>query len=417
MTASNIPPETPVTPVTPVTARAGTRYAGPPTPQALAERLGIPVDHLCKLDANESPYGPPPAALDALATLERSGLSLLGLGRYPDPSAAELRAALADGTGVSADCIVVGNGSGELINLLVELVVAPGDEVVVAEPTFSLYALASRRRGAEVVDAGREVDFTVTPERIVAAMTPRTRAVFLCSPNNPTGTALARETLTAALERADALKGERGGPLVVVDEAYYEIGDLAGEVGAWTSAPLVARTSRLVVLRTFSKLFGLAGLRVGYALCAPELAERLRALKQPYDVNVAGQMAARAALEEREWLRGRALALVAERERVVGALGAFTALRVWPSAANFVFVGVRTPPPPGASQIPTQEEPAAQGLWNALLERGVMVRRFTDARLSGFLRVSTGTPEQNDRLLAALRAVYSGDPACEGGPA
>jgi histidinol-phosphate aminotransferase len=376
------------------TTSTAVRYAGPPSPQALAARLGMSVDRLCKLDANESPYGPPPAALAALADLVRTAQAPLGAGRYPDPSASELRGSLAEYTGVVPEGIAVGNGSDELIHLLIDLLLEPGDEVVVAEPTFSLYALASRRRGASVIDAGCDDEFGVAPERIASAMTPRTRLVFLCAPNNPTGTPLPRGTLMAALERAETLAHARGGPLIIVDEAYYEIGALAGDARSWTAAPLVAASPRLVVLRTFSKLFGLAGLRVGYALCSPELAERLRALKQPYNVNVAGQLAARAALAELAWLRERASALVAERERLARALrerariGA-PLLRVYPSAANFLLVQLA-----GASALP---------LWEALLDRGVMVRRFTDEQLGRSLRVTVGTPEQNDRLLEALR--------------
>ena len=365
------------------------RYAGPPTPAALAARLGLPLDQLCKLDANESPYGPPPAARAALARLGQAAEAPLGAGRYPDPSAAELREALAEYTGVAAECIVVGNGSDELIHLLIELLLEPGDDVVVAEPTFSLYALASRRHGASVIDAGCDGEFSVTPERVASAMTRRTRLVFLCAPNNPTGTPLPRGTLMAALERAEALADERGGPLVIVDEAYYEIGTLAGDARSWTAAPLVREASRLVVLRTFSKLFGLAGLRVGYALCAPELAERVRALKQPYNVNVAGQLAAHAALAELAWLRERALVLVAERERLARALSGHRRLAVYPSAANFLLVQVAD-----ASAVP---------LWEALLDRGMMVRRLTGEQLGRCLRVTVGTPQQNDRLLDALR--------------
>lgn len=382
---------------------APSRYAGPPTPEALADQLGIPVERLCKLDANESPYGPPPAALAALAALGQP--SPLGAGRYPDPSAARLRAALAGYTGVEPERLVVGNGSDELIHLLVEMLIDPGveSEVVVAEPTFSLYALAARRRGATIVDAGCERDFAVTPERITSAMTPRTRLVFLCSPNNPTGTVLPRETLLAALERAEALGRERdaaAGPLIIVDEAYYEIGMLAGIPGTWTATPVLHDHPGLVALRTFSKVFGLAGLRVGYAACSPELAERLRALKQPYNVSVAGQVAARAALGEMDWLRERAVAIVAERERVARELGRFTQLAVCPSATNFLFVQVGAPASGAATRV-----------WAALLDRGILVRRFTDQRLASNLRITIGTPEQNDRLLSALGEILTDDQA------
>jgi histidinol-phosphate aminotransferase len=371
------------------------------TPQELAAKLEAPLDSICKLDANESPYGPPPNAIKALHALAQSRPNLSGVGRYPDAAALTLRQALAGYTGVAVENIVVGNGSDELIHLLVHLLLTANDQVVVAEPTFALYGLAARRIGAEVVDAGYDGDFQVTPERIVAAMTPLTRLVFLCSPNNPTGAPLRRETLLAALERADELArgvSDNGGPFIILDEAYYDIGALAAPQDAWTAASAIVDHPRLVVLRTFSKLFGLAGLRVGYALCNAALAARLRDLKQPYNVNSAGQIAARAALSDVNWLRDQARALVSERERLFRELREFPQLRVYPSSANFLFVQVREPK-------------SAQTVWQRLLDRAIIVRLFSDARLNGFLRITVGTPEQNERLLGALRDIFSGGQA------
>ena len=199
---------------------------------------------------------------------------------------------------------------------------------------------------------------------------------------------------------------------MIVDEAYYEIGAFADAPNAWTAAPLLANYPQLVVLRTFSKLYGLAGLRVGYALCAPELTEQLRTLKQPYNVNVAGQVAALAALGETAWLRERARALVSEHERLARALSAFGQLRVTTSAANFLLVGVLEPDAASSAQAPSL--PAARALWEALLNRAVMVRQYSDERLGGYLRISVGTPEQNNRLLAALREILGAGDAEEG---
>lgn len=366
------------------------RYFGPPSPWTLAERLGIPLDQICKLDANESPYGPPPSAVAALARFASHAATLSGAGRYPDPVGRELRAALAAYTGAEPESIVIGNGSDEIIALLAELVIQPGDEVVVAEPTFGVYGLVADRRGASVVDAGREPDFTLAAQRIIDASTERTRVIFLCSPNNPTGTPLSRETLLAILRetaRADGIS-----PLVVMDEAYYEFGAFSGAPDAWSAAPLVAQFGRLVVLRTFSKLFGLAGLRIGYAICPPELATRLRERKQPYNVNVAGLLAARASLNDVDWLSERAQAIVAERDRLAQGLGAFPALRVYPSSANFLLVETL--------------DALAEPLWSALQERGIMLRRFSGPRMARYLRVTVGTPLENTRLLDALTGIY-----------
>jgi histidinol-phosphate aminotransferase len=313
--------------------------------------------------------------------------------------------------GIPAEQIVVGNGLDEVLSLLAEMSLQPDDEVVVAEPTFSVYALLAARHGARVVDVGRDEQFVVSVERLVAAITPRTRLVFLCAPNNPTGTPLPRATLLAALERAEALADPadpRSGPLLVVDEAYYEFGALAGAPAAWTALSLLAAGRRLVVLRTFSKVFGLAGLRVGYACCPPEVAARLRARKQPYNTNVAGLAAARAALDDLPWLTERARLIMAERARLtreIADLGGASpyppreggqgvrsaALHVYPSAANFVLVEVVAGPQ------------ARDALWEGLLDRGILVRRPPGERLRAALRVTIGAPEENDRLLEALR--------------
>lgn len=376
-------------------------YFAPPTPTELAGRLGLPLERIVKLDANESPWGPSPSARAALRALaDVAGASLGAAGRYPDATAVALRAALAGYTGVAPEGIVVGNGSDEVIQLLVDALVEPGDEVIVSEPTFSVYALIARRRGALIVDVARDADWRTPTDALLAAMTPRTRLVVLCAPNNPTGTPLDRAALDAALDRASALaaQGDGVGPVVVVDEAYYEIGAFAGEADAWTAAPLLASAGeRLVVLRTFSKLFGLAGLRVGYGLSAPALAERLRTLKPPYNVNLAGQVAALATLEDGDWLRARARELVAERERLSRLLTSDLGLRVWPSAANFLLVDVA----PGENDAQERDR-RRDALWRALLDHGVMTRRLSGARLAGLLRFSVGLPEQNDALLAAL---------------
>ena len=377
------------------------RYIAPPTPAELAARLALPLERIVKLDANESPWGPSPSALAALrAFAGEDGASLGAASRYPDAAATALRAALADYTGVAAEGIVVGNGSDEIIQLLVEALVEPRDEVIVSEPTFSVYAVIARRRGAHIVDVGRDEHWRTPTDALLNAMTPRTRLVFLCAPNNPTGTPLDRATLDAALARANELaaRGGGAGPVIVVDEAYYELGAFADDPRAWTAAPLLASIGeRLIVLRTFSKLFGLAGLRVGYGLAAPALAERLRALKPPYNVNLVGQLAALAALDDLDWLRARARDLASERERLSRLLATDLGLPVWPSAANFTLVDVS-----GGLTEMRERERRRDALWQALLDHGVMTRRLSGERLAGLLRFTVGLPAQNDALVAVL---------------
>ncbi len=382
--------------MTNTTARPSVPLSVPKTVSSVAERLGVPLASMVKLDANESPYGPSPSAVAALGRLATEATWLAGVGRYPDPFADDLRAALATYTGIPAEQIVVGNGSDELLNLLLAELIAAGDEVVVAEPTFEAYEHDARQVGAHVIDAGTNADFSVSAERIVQAMGPRTRLVALCSPNNPTGTALPREVALAVLDHAAQLTDSDGhGPLVVIDEAYYDFGALAGDPNAWSAAQLLATGQRVVVLRTFSKIFGLAGLRVGYALCPPDLTTALRARKQPFNANVVGQQAARAALDDLPWLAERARWIVAERSRLAAELAAIAGLRVYPSMANFLMVEL-----PGDSQH-------RDAILQALLDRGILIRRPGGERVSRCLRVTAGTREQDDQFLAALREVLA----------
>lgn len=386
----------------------GHHYIAPPTPAELAAQLGVPVERICKLDGNESPFGAPPAARAALRQLADPGCDLLGASRYPDPQARDLRDALAGYGGVPAERIVVGNGSDELLRMLSELLLRPGDEIVVSEPTFSVYGIEARFNGAAVRDAGTDDDFHVDPDALVATMRPNTRIVFLCSPNNPTGGALPRVTLDAVLARAEALSGDgHEGPLVVLDEAYYEFGALAGDPDSWTAAPLVTERGRVVVLRTFSKLFGLAGLRVGYALCPTHIVDLLRGRKQPYNVNIAGLLAARAALGEMDWLRPRARLLINERARVSATLQALPRLRVFPSSANFVLVALGE----------RGDSAPRDALYEALLRQGILVRRLSGDRLANTLRITVGSPEENDRLLTAVARELDqrGDPPLQTG--
>jgi histidinol-phosphate aminotransferase len=331
----------------------------------------------------------------ALAELVAEQGSLFGIGRYPDPTAGELRAALEGYTRIPASQIVVGNGLDEVLALLAEALLQPGDEVVVAEPTFSVYSEVARWQGARVIDVGLNEHFEVDPKHLVNAIGPKTRLVMLCSPNNPTGTPLPRQTVLAALERSCEMEGSnaRGGPLVAVDEAYYEFGAMAGDPTIETAVPLLQQGQRIVVLRTFSKIFGLAGLRVGYGLCPPDVVAYLLDHKQVYNVNIAGQVAALAALNDLAWLAERARCIVSERERMWEALSRMSGLYVHRSAANFLLVELSGGARP------------RDALWEALLDHGILVRRPPGERMGAALRITVGRPEQNERFLGTLRAL------------
>ncbi|MFV9506747.1 MAG: histidinol-phosphate transaminase [Oscillochloridaceae bacterium umkhey_bin13] len=337
----------------------------------LAERLGLPVSQLVKLDANENPYGPAPRALAAIAQTDTYHI-------YPDPGHTALRAALAHYTGQPVEAIICGAGADELIDLILRLVLRPGDAVVDCPPTFGMYSFDTGVCGGRLVAVPRLPDFSLDLEAICAAAEANAaRVLFLTTPNNPTGNLLP----AAQLERLLQLP-----LLVVVDEAYLEFADQGQGYAAW-----VARYPNLVVLRTFSKWAGLAGLRVGYAIVPDWLAPHLWKIKQPYNVSVAAQAAAIASLEDRAHLFAQVAQLVAERERLFPQLAALPFLEPHPSAANFILCRV--------------VDRSARDLKLALERIGILVRYYNTPLLRDYIRISIGTPAQSEILLAALREV------------
>jgi len=345
--------------------------------EVLSARLGRPPESIVKLDANENPYGPSPRALAALAAGRYYHI-------YPDPEANALRDALSAYTGCPRESLLAGAGADELIDLVLRAVLEPGDAVIDCPPSFGMYPFATAVNGGRHVVVPRRDDFSLDVAAIesVAAAEPRAKVLFVCSPNNPDGGVVDDATLRQLL----ALP-----LLVVLDEAYVEFAEASG---VRSRLGWVAAYDNLVVLRTFSKLAGLAGLRVGYGVFPDWLRPHLWKIKQPYNVNVAASLAAVAALEDGDWLRDVVGRLVAERERLSRALAAGGRLRPWPSQANFVLCRVG--------------DRRAADLKRALEREGVLVRHFDKPGLRDSLRISAGRPEDTDRLLAALAAIESG---------
>ncbi len=334
--------------------------------EAQAARLGLRPDQLAKLDGNENPYGPSPRVAEAVA---RARFDF-----YPDPFHTELREAIAGYAGAPAGQIMFGNGSDELLELVIRLLLSPGDEVITCEPTFGMYAFLPPLFLGRVANVQRRPDFSLDVDAILAAITPRTKLLLLASPNNPTGNLSPLADVERLLE---------GGPVVVLDEAYIEF------AGAGASAvPLTARRDNLVVLRTFSKWAGLAGLRVGYGVFPPDLIRHLWKIKQPYNLNVAAGAAVLASLEDRDYLLANVARIVAERPRLAEALAAIPDWQVAPSDANFLLCRM----------------PEARAAKARLFQAGIMVRSYFDhPDLSGTLRISVGLPEHTERLAKALR--------------
>ena len=346
------------------------RHVKPAVRELRAYTLALQAARV-KLDQNESPFDlPEPVKRRVMEAALRRPWS-----RYPPFSPAPFLEKLAAHAGWRGDGVLAGNGSNELIEALLLVTVGEGTPVVIPEPTFTLYALITKILGGRAVRAPLGDDLGYDAAALARARRENAAPLTIaCSPNNPTGGALAMDAIEALCDEADGL--------VVVDEAY-------GEFAGVSAVPLLERHPNLVVLRTFSKALGLAGLRVGYLLAAPELVSEVNKARLPYNLNFFSQLAAEAALEERQLLRERTAALVAERERLRAALGDMEGVRPFPSLANFVLVELQNAAP-GAVHA-------------ALAERGILVRDVSGyPRLGRHLRLSVGSPGENDALLEAL---------------
>jgi histidinol-phosphate aminotransferase len=333
-----------------------------------------------KLNQNESPWDLPPALKrDILAAAEAAPWQ-----RYPEFAPPELLAALAHRYGWTPDGILVGNGSNELIQATLTTTLEHGDVVVAPSPTFSLYRLLTGVLGGRYRPVPLGPSFAYDVDALIeAAVRERARVVVLNSPNNPTGSALPEGAVARVLEET--------GALVVCDEAYQEF-------GGPTALPLLRTSSRLVVLRTFSKALGLAGLRFGLALAHPAVAREIAKAKLPYNVNVVTLAAAAAALRHGEALAERTRALVEQRERLAARLSGLPALEVFPSAANFILIRCR-------------RHPAREVFRRLLDEHGILVRDVSGtSELAQCLRISVGTAEDVDAVGDALAAILEEAP-------
>jgi histidinol-phosphate aminotransferase len=323
-----------------------------------------------KLASNENALGPSPKAV---AAVRRAAASVH---RYPDATGHELKRALGAHLGVEPSWICLGNGSDELLVLALRAFVEPGDEVVVAEPTFLIYALAAQACGARVVRVPlKSLRYDLPAMR--AAITERTKLVFIANPDNPTGTYVTQQELARFL---DGLPEQI---VVVLDEAYYEFADASD----FPQSLPTARRAPILVTRTFSKAYGLAGLRVGYGIAQPPVTRALEAVREPFNVNSLAQAGARAALADRAFLRRTVRAAVDGKRQLARELSAL-GLEVVPSQTNFVLV---------------RTGPGAATLAQALLQQGVIVRDMRAWKLDGYVRITVGTPAEHQRLLRAVR--------------
>lgn len=335
----------------------------------VARELGLDPAGIIKLASNENPFGPSPRAVAAARqALEHGEL-------YPDGGCFELRRKLAAQFGLGADQFVIGNGSNEIIELLGHAFVGAGDEVVMGAPAFVVYKLVTLLFGAKAIEVPLR-DWRHDLAALARAITPKTKLVYVCTPNNPTGTANAE---------AELLAFARGLPdhvIAVFDEAYAEFLERAPDL-----RPLIAEGRKVVCLRTFSKIYGLASLRVGYGYASAEVCALLNRVRQPFNVNAIAQAAAIVALDDREFAEKTARenrAGLRQIEAGCRSLG----LEFVPSVANFMLVKVGD----------------GMRVFEALQRRGVIVRPVKSYGLPEWIRVTVGTGEQNRRLLDELRA-------------
>lgn len=351
---------------------------------AVRERYGL--TDVVKLASNENPLGPSPRATARLAS------ALDELHVYPDGAARRLTAALGARFQLADDHFIVGNGSDAVIKLIAEAYFEPGDDIVCAQPTFSQYAFGAALMGAQVQYVPLMDDMRHDLEAMAARIGPRTKAVFICNPNNPTGTTVTKEQFVQFLKRVPKHV------LIVVDEAYAEYTD---EDGLFGVAAVREGDPRVIVLRTFSKIYGLAALRVGYGIAQPEVITELRRIQDPFQVNTLAQLAAEGALSDEEHVR-RSVEMNEAGKRYFYDRLSELGLRWIPTEANFVFFDVGKP----SSEVVSE-----------LLARGVIVRAGAAFGQPTFIRATIGTEEQNERLFDALAQVlgreklptYAGD--------
>ena len=328
-----------------------------------------------KLASNENPLGPSPRALEAL-TAAAAGVAL-----YPEGSAPALRRAVSQAVGMPEDTLVFGNGSDEVLHLLAVTFLQPGDEIVQGAPSFSMYEIYATQCNAVSIKVPLR-DFTHDLDAMADAITDKTRMVFIANPNNPTGTLVRREAVARFLDRIPR------DVLVVLDEAYDEY---VSDPEKPDLRSLVLEGRNIVILHTFSKAYGLAGLRVGYGIMRPETAALLNRVRSPFNVNLPAQAAATAALADEEHVT-RTVALNAEGRDYFYAEFERMGLDYVPSEGNFVLVDVGRD---------------ARAVFEALQHRGVIIRSAHGMGLPHHIRVTTGTMPQNQRFIAALKEVLA----------
>ncbi len=354
-------------------------YRAGKTTGETSQKYGVPRNEIVKLGSNEFPYPPPKKVREAIRDeIDR-------VNRYPDPFSRELKEKLSEYVGLPAGNISVGNGASEVLDTICKVFLNPLDRVVIPVPTYSMFIFLSMLRDASLEfvaakEKGPEPEFEVETGDVIEAMGDA-RLLFLCSPNNPTGKVIKRKNIIKIIENTDAA--------VVVDEAYYEF-------SRETIADRIETYDNLIVVRSMSKFFGLAGLRLGYALARPETIKSLEKARLPFNVNRIAQRAAIEALGERDWFKKMAEKIEEQKEIVMKEINGIKGFEALPSKTNFLLV-----------RLPYKTR--VRDLVENLLEKGVIVRDVTGAHglKHDYVRITIGKREENMRLISALREISS----------
>ena len=343
-------------------------YSAAASPEVLEGKIEVAARDMIKIDANENPYGCSPRVNKALARYPQFNI-------YPDDGQEKLRQSIAGYAGVDMKRVVAGNGSNQLIDLLIRLLVNPGDEVINCTPTFGIYSFSTKLCNGVLVEIPRDDDFNIDILKVKASINKKTKLIFVTNPNNPTGNLTPQEDIIELLDT---------GVPVVVDEAYYEF-------SRRTIMPLIGKYENLIILRTFSKWAGLAGLRVGYGVFPEAIADFILRIKIPYNVNVAAQVAVAESLKDIDYLMVSVQKLIDERERLFAQLQKINWLKVYPTQSNFIFCRV--------------QNVNAKDLHKQLQMKGILVRYFDQPRIQDCIRFSVGKPEHTDALIKTLRGI------------
>jgi len=344
--------------------------------EVLSTRVGRDQSQIVKLDANENPYGPLPVVREALGKLDFPHI-------YPDPESRTLRKSLSKFTGVSEEYLLAGSGADELIDLLMRVMLEPDDCIISCPPTFGMYSFDAELNAAHCIEVPRRTDFSLNVESIRKAVERyHPKLFFLTSPNNPDGSLITPEIMNELLTLST---------LIVLDEAYIEFAgeNLGTELSRIRKVPM---QENLVVLRTFSKWAGLAGLRIGYGAFPKCLMPTLWKSKQPYNVNVAASVAAQVSLDHVDELATVVQLLKKERKRLFHCLEEIPYLKPYPTQANFILCRVI-------------DRDAAALKSRLAQEHGIFIRYFSKPGLRDHIRISIGRPQDTDTLMRALQAM------------